>query len=320
MARKRGGAGKKRLAAALVLLLAAGLAASYLYRANWSRPTAVAASAPPKANAARTVPAPLNVLLLGTDARAGMPSGRTDTMILASFDPSRNLVSFLSVPRDTLVYIPGHGMDKVNNADVYGGPQLAAATVSQLLGVPVDNYVLLNFTGFESLVDAMGGVTVDVGQAMYHYDPMDGGIYTIDLPAGTQHLDGAQALEYVRYRSFPLGDITRTTDQQSFLKALVQQAMKPENLVRLPVLVPQLVGDVRTNLSLSQMLDLAGFLPRAGNLQTVSQTLPGSFQTIDGISYWVVNPDTARQVTRQVLDGVAGQQVVRAPSGGGGTT
>ncbi|HUW64383.1 MAG TPA: LCP family protein [Spirochaetia bacterium] len=318
MARKRGGAGKKGLAAVLILLLCGTLGAGALYRLGWFRPQTVAASEPAGVTTPAAPQQPINVLLLGTDQRAGMPSGRTDTMILASFDPARNQVSLLSVPRDSLVAIPGHGTDKINNANVYGGPELAMQTVSQLLGVPVDNYVLVNFSGFESLVNSLGGVTVDISQAMYHYDPMDGGIYTIDLPAGEQHLDGAQALEYVRYRDFPLGDITRTADQQSFITTLVQKALEPQNLVKLPVLLPGLLQDVQTNLPLSQMLDLAGMLGHTGSLQTVTQTVPGSFQTINGVSYWIVDPATARTTAREVLAGTGGHQVVMGPGSDSG--
>jgi len=258
------------------------------------------------------VPGRTNILLLGTDARVGEPSQRTDTMILCSIDPASRQVALLSRPRDTRVALPGHGMDKINDADVYGGPDEAMSVVGNLLGVDVNYYVLVNFNGFKDIVDTLGGVTIDVKSDMYHYDPMDGGIYTIDLKKGVQLLDGTKALEFVRFRDDPTGDIARTERQQEFLTALVKKMMSTSSLTKLPALVPEVMRYVHTNLPLPMVLSLARTAADMSNLQVVHQTLPGYFLTVDGVSYWGVNPAQARQVTAAVLNGRTTSQVVLA--------
>lgn len=104
------------------------------------------------------------------------------------FDPKSKNVSLLSIPRDTRVRIPGHGWDKINHAYAFGGHKLTQQTTEELLGIQVNNYVMVDFSGFESLVDAIGGIDIDVEKDMYYYDDWDD--FLIDLPAGQQHLDG----------------------------------------------------------------------------------------------------------------------------------
>jgi len=149
----------------------------------------------------------ITVLLLGTDSRPGETVGRTDTIIVARVDTAENRLSLLSIPRDTRVNIPKHGMDKINSANVYGGPTLTARVVSDLIGMPVQYYALTNWESFKEMVDTLGGITIDVEKRMYYYDRADGPEYIIDLQPGVQRLDGRKALQYVRWRNDALGDI-----------------------------------------------------------------------------------------------------------------
>ena len=288
----------------IFLLLMAGTAGAY-YVWTGKPPSAFVTGPSSSSPSGRT-----NVLLMGTDARAGEPSQRTDTMILCSIDPASRQVALLSIPRDTRVDLPGHGLDKINDADVYGGPDEAMAVAGNLLGVDINYYVLADFNGFKDIVDTLGGVTVDVKSNMYHYDPMDGGIYTIDLKKGVQVLDGTKALEFVRFRDDALGDIDRTARQQEFLTALVKKMMQPSSLTKLPALAPEVMRDVHTNLPLAMVVSLARTAAGIDNLQVVRQTLPGYFATIGGISYWVVDPDQARAVAAAVLNGRTTARVV----------
>lgn len=252
----------------------------------------------------------LNVLLLGIDARRGETMARTDTMILASVDPKSKQVILLSIPRDTGVNIPGHGWDKINTAAVYGGPELSMKVVSNLLGVPVKYYVLTNFSGFKDIVDALGGVTLNVERDMYHEDPTDGGIYRINLKKGLQRLDGDKALQYVRYRNYDMGDIERTKNQQKFLSALAREMLQPATIPKLPKLVPVISRYVDTNLGLGDMYTLAS---ASGNLEggnIVTQTLPGRPIIVNGISYWGVSPVEARQVVAKLFKGETVTEIV----------
>jgi LCP family protein required for cell wall assembly len=153
----------------------------------------------------------INILLLGIDQRPGENGPfRTDTMILVSLDPATNTASMLSIPRDLWVRIPGYGENRINtahstgDAENYpgGGVALAKKTVAQNFGVPVHYYVRVNFTGFEQLIDAIGGLDIDVATAIHDdkYPTEDYGTLVLDIPAGLQHMDGITVLRYARSR------------------------------------------------------------------------------------------------------------------------
>ncbi|OIQ60622.1 putative transcriptional regulator YvhJ [Moorella thermoacetica] len=270
-------------------------------------------------------PGTLNILLLGTDARPGQKVGNTDTIILAHFDGER--LALLSIPRDTRVNIPGHGMDKINTAYGIGGPDLITSIVADLTGVPISKYALLRWDGFIKIIDLVGGVTVNIPRNMYYYDPVDGPQYKINLKKGLQHLDGHQALAFVRFREEALGDIDRTGQQQELIKALLEKVRQPGTLLKMPRLLPEIYKNVETNMGLDEMLTMARAGLHLKNMTVVSQTLPGYFQTINGISYWGVDPAQARQVAQALFEyGQTTKQVVldapasQASSNSKGTT
>ncbi len=150
----------------------------------------------------------INILVLGCDARTKDDPGRSDSIMLVGLDPVTKKITMMSIPRDTRVSIPGHGIGKINaatNKDVYadGGISLLEETIQGLVpGIRVDYYVRTNFTGFASVVDALGGVTLDVEERMV-YRATD---TVIDLKPGVQHLDGDKALQYARFRADGVGD------------------------------------------------------------------------------------------------------------------
>lgn len=245
----------------------------------------------------------MNFLLMGIDARQGETRTRTDSLILVSVDKEHNRMAMLSIPRDTRVKIPGHGYDKINAANVYGGPELVMQTVSDLLGVEIDNYMMTNVRGFRDIVDTLGGVTIDVEKRMYHYDPYDEpDMRRIDLQPGVQRLDGNKALQYVRFRSDALGDVSRTERQQKFLKALAKEMMQPSTITKLPKLVPTINKYLETNLGLGDMITLAKAAKDLNNVEIVTQTLPGKFLNMNGVSYWSVDPDQARMVAASIIE------------------
>jgi LCP family protein required for cell wall assembly len=140
---------------------------------------------------------------------------RADTIMLVHLPADRRRAYLVSFPRDAWVPIPGHGNAKVNAAFSFGGPPLLVATVEQLTGVRVDHVAVLDFEGFRSMTDALGGVEVRVARTVR--DPAR----KVDWPAGTHHLDGARALDFVRQRhNLPGGDLGRIKRQQAFLRAL----------------------------------------------------------------------------------------------------
>ncbi|MFN8458733.1 MAG: LCP family protein [Anaerolineae bacterium] len=186
----------------------------------------------------------LNVLILGLDHRPGESGpARTDTLILATFEPQQPRVALLSIPRDLWVDIPGHGTNRINTANYFGdldqpgyGPFLAMQAVQQNFGPTIHGYLELDFNGFVALVDALGGVDLDVPKTIVdnYYPTPDYGVMSITIPAGPQHMDGATALIYARTRHAD-SDFGRGQRQQQVLRALVVKALQPTTWPRLPV-------------------------------------------------------------------------------------
>jgi LCP family protein required for cell wall assembly len=245
----------------------------------------------------------MHLVLLGIDAQEGETAARADSILFVSADPKEQRVALLSIPRDTRVNLPGHGWEKINAATVYGGPELAVKVVSELLGVPVDYYVVTSFDGFRDVVDILGGVEIEVERRMYYRDPVATPPLVIDLQPGLQRLDGEKALQYVRFRCDELGDITRTQRQQKFLMALAKEMLKPRNITKLPKLVPKINDCVETNLELREMIRWAGLARKLDGVEMVSATLPGTFVDLNGLSYWYVDPVRAKEVAVKLMHG-----------------
>lgn len=253
-----------------------------------------------------------NIVVLGVDGREKDDDpGRSDTLFVVMFDPKSKNVSLLSIPRDTRVRIPGHGWDKINHAYAFGGHKLTQQTTEELLGIQVNNYVMVDFSGFESLVDAIGGIDIDVEKDMYYYDDWDD--FLIDLPAGQQHLDGKKAIQYVRYRDEE-GDIGRIKRQQKFMMAVYEKIASAQILTKMPGLVSEIMKMVRTDLPVSDMLAMGGALhgmmKEQGGLQMA--TVPGTPEYIDEISYWI--PDIT-DLREQMVDMQGAQMTERYRQG-----
>lgn len=212
----------------------------------------------------------VNILLMGIDRRPGEPFiSRTDTMMLLSFDPENDTASILSIPRDLYVIIPGRGRDRINTAFVYGsagnnpagGAQLAMQTVEYNLGVPVHNYMLVDFNAVIQGIDAIGGIDLDVPYNIYDptFPDMNYGFDPLYIAAGRQHLDGATALKYARTRHQD-NDFYRANRQQQVVLAARNKILSlgpAEMLRQAPFLYQQLDQGIRTDLSLDEIVRLA---------------------------------------------------------------
>lgn len=255
--------------------------------------------AAPQPNA---TPNNLTVLLIGTDKRPTDKSmGNTDTLIVVHVDSNSDRTELLSVPRDTKVKFPGYGTQKINAIARLGkGPQAIKTSLEELLGQPIDGYILTNFAGFKDIINTLGGITVNVEKNMYYQtgDAEDG---IINLKKGVQRLNGEQALQYARFRHDQFGDITRTQRQQTVLKAAAKEFMQLKTLPKLPWLIPQIYHMVNTDLPLNKIILLANSASHYNSNTIVSQTLPGDFDTENGISYWKVSPENSRLVASQLF-------------------
>ena len=237
-----------------------------------------------------------NILVLGVDRRTG-DTGRSDTLFVTMLDTSRNQAALLSIPRDTLVPIPGHGWDKVNHAYAYGGQELSRKTLENFLGIRISNYVLVDFQGFIKLVDAIGGVDIDVEKPMQYTDPYDGekGL-VISLQPGKQHMDGTTAIQYVRYRDEE-GDIGRVVRQQKFMKAVFARLRSASLLTRAPEIAHTLYQSIDTDLSVTDLASLLVTFAKnvSGTSQLETAMVQGSPAYIDDLSYWIPNMTALRQ-------------------------
>lgn len=249
---------------------------------------------------------PINVLVLGLDAgvlepHTGHLPERTDTMMVVTFDPAKKRAGVLSIPRDSRVAIPGRGTDKINAAHAYGGTALAIKTVENLLNIPIHYYVKINYAALTKIVDALGGVKIDVDQNM-HYVDRAGGL-KIDLKAGPQVLDGAKAEQYLRYRN-QTGDIGRITRQQKFVRALADQVFSPSTLLKVPELARIISENVETDLTPSQMVYYANLARQVDLAQVPIETLAGTDKYIGGVSYWLVDREKVSDQVAKVLLGI----------------
>lgn len=203
---------------------------------------------------------PINILLLGIDQRDDENAGiaRTDTMMLVTIDPVGKAAAMVSIPRDLWVNIPGYAPQRINVAHSLGGPDLAKKTVSANFGVPVQYYARVNFGGFEDLVNAMGGVLVDVERPIKddEYPTQDYGYQRIYIPPGPQLMDGQTALFYARSRHSE-NDFGRAARQQRVILAMRDRALQLNMLPKAPQLLGLVQKAVSTDLQPDQMLALA---------------------------------------------------------------
>jgi polyisoprenyl-teichoic acid--peptidoglycan teichoic acid transferase len=227
---------------------------------------------------------------LGYEPQVNSFEGLADVMILVKFDPQTKRIAMLSIPRDTRTEVIGYGVKKLNAANVDGGPALTAKSVSNLLGdVAIDRYIRINVLGVGRLIDALGGVTVHVPKDLRYQD--DSQRLYINLKAGKQHLNGDQALQLLRFRHDELGDIGRVQRQQMVIRALMEQSLNPSTLGQLPKILNVVRENIDTNLTVEELLALAGFGVRTNRSNMHMFMLPGRFSQPDEyqISYWLPN-------------------------------
>ena len=243
----------------------------------------------------------LNIMIMGVDRRAD-DVGRSDTLMVLTYNPADKKASLLSLPRDTRVHIEKNDYDKINHAYAYGGHELTQKTVEAFLNVPMDYYVMIDVHAFEKIIDAVGGVDIDVEKRMYYEDPWDddGGL-VIDLYPGKQHMDGKTAIQYVRYRDGE-GDIGRINRQQKFMKALMSQVISPSVLPKLPEIIKNVSSAVQTNMPLDMMITLITDLPTIQQNGLNSAMIPGKPAYIEDISYWIPDIAKSRELIAQNMN------------------
>ncbi len=245
-----------------------------------------------------TLSQPTTVLFMGTDVvysggRHGVKSdhvtlnGNSDTMMLCFLNPQHNTASVLNIPRDTEAFVGDHGIQKINSANPLGGPELAKETVTGLLQVPVDHYVIMNIQGLVQMVNELGGITVVVPKKMTYMDWT--AKLKIDLQPGVHTLTGNQAMGFVRFRHDGLGDIGRVQRQQIFLQAVAKKMSDPSSWVHLPALLAIAQDNIETDMSQMDILSALNFLHTVPRSTIKFVMLPGQFSTTNGD--WIATTD-----------------------------
>lgn len=192
---------------------------------------------------------PFSVLILGVDEREG-DTGRSDTMIVMAVNPKLKTTKMVSIPRDTYTEIVGHGTtDKLNHAYAFGGIQMSLDSVENLLDIPIDYVMEVNMEGFQSIVDAVGGVSVN--------NPFEFTQDSIQYAAGDITLDGKEALSYVRMRKDdPNGDFGRQDRQKQVIEGVLREGTSVKNLLKYRSVFSALGDNVKTNMTFDEMVDI----------------------------------------------------------------
>jgi LCP family protein required for cell wall assembly len=292
-------------------------------------------STQPQAAVPTLAPAPkvaegerVNVLLLGIDRREGEHGPwRTDTMIVATLDPKTKSAAMLTIPRDLYVPIPapGAGENRINTANFYGdqtnypggGPALAKKTIEYNFAIPIHYYVLIDFDGFRKIIDALGGIDINVPQAIDdpEYPTEDYGVMRLQIPAGMQHMDGDLALKYARTRHTD-SDFGRSQRQMQVIMAARDKALKINALAQAPQLLQQLRDTIETDMTPDQILALAPIAAqvRPDNIKTRSIDLNLAYEIKLNTGADVLWPD------REKIGALIAELFAPPQNGGSGAT
>lgn len=219
----------------------------------------------------------INVLILGVDSKS--ESGRTDTIMVAQYDPDTGSAKLASIMRDSYVSIPGHKDNKINQAYNYGGPELVRQTIKENFGIDVQYYAMVNFDGFAQVVDILSpdGVEIDVEKRMKYTDRA-GGLY-IDFQPGLQRLNGEDLLEYARFRHDAESDFGRVRRQQQVISAIKDELISINGIAKLPKMMGTVQPYIDTNIRSKTILALAtNFLMDKKDIETIRIPIDGSFE------------------------------------------
>jgi LCP family protein required for cell wall assembly len=240
---------------------------------------------------------PYYVLLLGSDSRTpGDYSGNSDTIVLARIDPKTPQATLISIPRDTEIDMEGYGAVKINAARPYGGEVGAISEISKLTGTEISHFIEIDFEGVIGLVDALGGIEVDV--------PVDIDLDGVHISPGLQTLDGPHALIMSRCRSFPAGDYVRVENQRLLLQAVAKKilAVSPTEM---PGLIGQLAGCVKTDVSVAEAADLLIKLRGMNPENMYMATIPSYNNYHDGTSFIAIKEPEYSQMMERVRQGLS---------------
>lgn len=246
----------------------------------------------------------VSILIMGVDAsdiRANANNSRTDTLMVATLNQDDKSVKLVSIPRDTLVYIPEVGYeDKINHAHAFGGTKATVEAVENLLEIPIDYYVKVNFEAFIDVVDAINGITVDVPYELYEQDSNDiaGAIH---LLPGIQELNGEEALALARTRKLD-NDIERGKRQQEIIKAIVKKSVSLNSLFKVDDIIEAVGTNMSTNMSFKEMKSFVSYGMNGTNIDIEALTLEGSNYKPGKVYYYKLDDFALEETIKTLQD------------------
>lgn len=232
-----------------------------------------------------------NILLVGLDSVEG--TFRTDTIILVGISIKHNRISLLSIPRDTKVEI-NNSNRKINEVLPRFGHNGLRSTLENMLDVKIDNYVEISYESFIRIIDLIGGIRIYIDQPM-HYDDYSGKLH-IHFDKGWHHLDGAKALNYVRFRADALADLGRIKRQQKFIYLLLQKFKSPTNFIKLPLIINEIYKHLKTDITINELSNIIKSIDLS-NVEIKTFSLPGEANYIDRISFYIFNATESQKIT-----------------------
>ena len=241
---------------------------------------------------------PVNMLLLGSDSR-GEKNARSDTIIILRYDPKKEHAYLVSIPRDSRVYIDGYGYRKINAATALDGPNLAVKTVKKLTKLEIHHYIQIDFSGFKNLVDALGGIQINVPKAINS----NAKGYEMKVRKGPQKMNGTKALNYVRFRHDARGDLGRIERQQVFFKALSNKLFSLGSLPKAPYLISVFAENVKTDMGGGQLLSFARRIKALEDKDIMMTTVPGSPKYMNGASYVIIEKEGMKELFKDIKAG-----------------
>lgn len=231
-------------------------------------------------------------LFAGVDSTGEKVNTRTDTLMLVLMNKSNKTIDIISIPRDTRVYVDGN-LDKINAAHSYGGIDMTIRTIRDFLGVDLDYYCEVSFQTVVDIVDALGGVDIDVKEPV---------ALAQGLQTGVNRFNGKEALDYVRFRKGYLNaDLGRIATQQDFVVQLIKEISKPKNMLKLPIVFSKVSSNMDTNIGAKNLVSFAWTFKNMSDAEINTYTIPGYPDTIDGISYYIPDSQEAINIRNQVL-------------------
>lgn len=222
--------------------------------------------------------APINILVLGVDTRPKseqdeVPGSRSDTIMLAQVTPDTGNVELLSIPRDLMVEVEPGVKDRINSAYAYGGIDQTIKVVGDYTGLPIHHYAVVDFRGFQQVVNAMGGVQIDLKKGQYPPE--------WQMKPGIQTLKGHRALVYSRWRGTDGGDLDRIKRQHEMIAALRSEAFNWSTVTKLPKIIDVINKSVQTDMGPGEMLSFAQALLKQGrSAQMTATSLKGTPETL----------------------------------------